>query len=331
MARGDGTIDSAWINDPLRHSVEASSGGRLTVLYDSAGNPNHMHVLPRFRYEDLGFATEFGSGNVSAFEVNGVVKPEIFIGAYQASDVGGLGCSLPRAVPWVNVDYDAVVAACTAKGDGWHSTTVHEWAAIALWCMANGFQPRGNTNRLRAHDAGWECGIDANQSDESLTGTGPATWRHNADHSGIADLVGNAWEWQHLLKLVDGNIVTTYDNDYAAAEADWVAQPQYFDSSLSNTPTLTMGPAGAGYKNTTLDGIAQSADYESSQLLRRLLLEPAGITPQGRMYINTEDERVPCRGGSRSTGGDAGLASVDLTNGRGGRNVSIGFRPAFVA
>ena len=30
--------------------------------------------------------------------------------------------------------------------------------AIQLWCLANGKQPRGNTNNGRAHDAKWETG-----------------------------------------------------------------------------------------------------------------------------------------------------------------------------
>jgi|GEM_PF-4709504 len=132
------------VRDPLRETVEAQSGARATVLYDAAGQPNHMYVLPRLTYADLGLECELGRGNVSAFEVGGVVKSELFIGVYQVSERHGLGCSLSAARPWVDLSYDEASAASAAKGPGWHMMTAHEWAAVAFWCMANGYQPRGN-------------------------------------------------------------------------------------------------------------------------------------------------------------------------------------------
>lgn len=199
------------VRDPLREAVEAQSGARATVLYDAAGHPNHMHVLPRLTYADLGFERQLGHGNVSAFEVGGAVKSEIFIGLYQACKVDGLGCSVPGARPWVDVSYDEAVAAARAKGPGWHMMTAHEWAAIAFWCMANGYQPRGNVAEGSAggryrHETGRGYGNDRHIG---LTGTGPASWRHTDEPMGIADLVGNVLEWNSLIKLVDSEVWTT--------------------------------------------------------------------------------------------------------------------------
>jgi len=328
--------------DPLRMSVEASTGGRMTVLYDANDLPSYMVVIPRFRYEDLGYSTEMGTGTATAFTVGGVDKAEILIGAYQASDDGnGNAVVVPGGNPWVNIDYDASVAACTAKGTGWHLMTAHEWAAVALWCMANGFEPRGNTNHGRAHDATHEVGVrqdgatyppgDSSGIGNTLTGSGPDTWRHDGGSAGIADLVGNVWEWQLGLKLVDGEVFAIADNQYDQAEANWPTTGRFYQNdtgtpTLADSGTTNQTYKSVGWSNTPLDG-----GYTTSQLLRRLLVEPAGVAPQGRLYVRDYGERLPRRGGYRDDGGNAGLAALSLYSDRGVAYSSIGFRPAFVA
>ncbi|MBP4080235.1 hypothetical protein J9897_14085, partial [Aeromonas sp. MrichA-1] len=115
-----------------------------------AGNANAMFVLPRFSYADLGMTADMGTGDVTAFDFgSGSIKSEIFIGAYLASGSGAV--SAPRRDPRISLDHTAARNACSAKGEGWHLMTAHEWAAIALWCMANGYEPIGNTNWGRSH------------------------------------------------------------------------------------------------------------------------------------------------------------------------------------
>jgi len=326
------------IRDALRDAAEAASGGRVTVLYDDHGNPNWMHVLPRCSYEDLGYATEMGSGTCTAFIVNGVEKPEIFIGQYLAS--GAHAQSIAGADPRASINYDNAKAACAAKGQGWHLMTAHEWAAIALLCMANGIEPRGNTNWGRAHDATHETAVrqdggapgDNEGTARTMTGVGPAGWYHTNDHSGIADLVGNVWEWQHGLKFVNGRIICLPDNDFAAPESAWVEQDAYL-SNESGAPTLMNAPGVSNEDSISQawGSLAQAPGYTSSTLLRRLLIEPAGIHPQGRFYIRTAGERFPFRGGDWYHGSGAGLAALNAGNPRSHAGSSIGFRPAFVA
>jgi hypothetical protein len=154
-----------------------------------------------------------------------------------------------------------------------------EWAALSLWCIKNGFQPRGNTDNGRDRDATFETGGRVDGTIPGVTssngrvfgGSGPASWRHNNSFQGIADLVGNLWEWQGGFKAVDGQIYMPNDNDFALAEAQWPAQGVYFDASAgpgdgegatsSGTPILSNGitkysetpnPAGGG-DNRNLD------------------------------------------------------------------------------
>jgi len=325
--------------DSLRTQVEAATGGAATVLYDDQGYPSLMHIIPKFRYEDLGLDATFGTGVATAFLKGNSELSEIFIGQYQAQIHDGRAVSLPGRDPSTYVNYDQARDACTAKGTGWHMMSMHEWAAIALWCHAQGFIPRGNTDWGRAHDAthemgrrqdGGTAGVNDNGAARILAGSGPASWRHDNSMGGIADLVGNVWEWQHGMKLVDGQILVTEDNSWDLAETDWTALDQYI-SNEADVPTLqntaaTVTDAGI---STTWDTLTKASGYTESQLLQRLLISPADVSMQGRLYVNTSGERMPRRGGYWADGSYAGLGALDLTNARSYAYSIIGFRPAF--
>ena len=339
---------SAYIKDASRHAVERASGGRQTVLYDDLGNPSIMNIIPIFRYEDLGYDADMGTGVVSCFDVGtGTNKSEIFIGAFQSSLVGSRAVSLPREDPAISVNFDTAKGYCANKGAGWHLMTMHEWAAISLWCMANGFEPRGNTNYGRAIDRYVELGrrVDGGLPGVSTgtsrvhTGSGPDAWRHNNSPWGISDLVGNVWEWIDGFKLQDGQIIASTFN--TQAEASWVAQAAYFDSTLTNggAPRLSdavvnrLGTIGdnmdSGYMAAAdFKSIAKTGTYVSNQHLKHLLVEPSTVLPKGRVTMRNFGERLPCRGGSIGTG--AGLAALDLRNSRVFNSVDIGFRLAFL-
>lgn len=301
--------------DSLRAQVEAATGGKVTVLYDDKGFPSYMHVIPKFRYEDLGFDTEMGTGVASAFVKGNAELSEIFIGQYQASVFDGRAVSLPGRDPRTSINYDDSKAACEAKGAGWHLMSMHEWAAVALWCKANGVEPRGNTNHGRAHDATHEVarrqdagtpGVTEGTA-RTLTGSGPASWRHDGTLGGIADLVGNIWEWQDGMKTVDGRVFVSADNDYTRSESDWV------DTGVDIVDS-------ANWKDSATAG---------NELTDRLLITHAGIDLQGRLYTNAEGERFPMRGGLWSHGSGAGLGALNTYVSRSSTYSFRGFRPAF--
>lgn len=340
---------SAYIKDVRRHAVERASGGRQTVLYDDLGNPSVMNIIPIFRYEDLGYTADMGTGVATCFDVGtGTNKSEIFIGAFQSSLVGSRAVSLPRTDQATSVNFDTAKTYCANKGAGWHLMTMHEWAAISLWCMANGFEPRGNTNYGRAHDRYVERGrrMDGGLPGDTAgtarvhAGSGPDAWRHNNSPWGISDMVGNVWEWLDGFKLQDGQIIASTFN--AQAEASWAAQAAYFDATLatggapklSNAVVNRLGTIGdnqnAGYSaNEAFNVMTKAGTYVSNQLLKRMLVEPATVLPKGQVYMRNFGERLPYRGGGWNGGSLAGLAALHCYGSRVFTGSNIGFRLAF--
>ena len=340
-------VGGATILDAERYALERATGGRQTIIRDSAGNANAMFVLPRFSYADLGMSADMGTGDVTAFDVGtGSIKGEIFIGAYLASGSGAV--SAPRQDPRTSLDHTAARNACSAKGAGWHLMTAHEWAAIALWCMANGYEPIGNTNWGRSHAKTWMVGDradnrapgDAAGTGRTQTGSMGSEATHTRTLGGIADLVGNVWEWQDGLLLQDGRFkISAYNTQ---AEVDWAFADAFLDAStptggsaiLSNAVNNRLGAIGdnanAGNSaNVEWRAMTKSGSYVSNQAMKRLLLEPAGALPQGRIYMRNFGERLPYRGGGWNNGASAGLAALDLSSSRAVTLAVIGFRPAF--
>ncbi|GAB6276229.1 MAG: hypothetical protein SAMD01599839_07690 [Rectinema sp.] len=243
-------MPATFTKDSMSAAVEAASGGKIKILYDDLGNPSHMVRIPKFNLEDI--SADLGTGPHPAFIVNGVAKSEIWIGAYQASVIDGRAYSLPGQDPKNTIDFDTAKAACVNKGQGWHMMTAWEWAAIALWCLKNKFQPRGNTNYGRSVSLTYETGTRqdglapgvTSGAARILTGSGPNSWRHDNTYAGISDLVGNVSEWNDGLKIIDGKMYFPDDNNFALAEASWPAREAYFDATVG--PGDRTGAAGAG-------------------------------------------------------------------------------------
>lgn len=306
---------SFYIVDQLRAAVEAESGGMQTVIYTAKNQPCVMNVIPRFNMEDIpGFTA--GTGTHPAFIFNGVAKSEIMVAAFQASEIAGEAISRAGLAPSVSINYDQARALCKANGAGWDMMSNWDWAAIALWCMANGFQPRGNTEHGRHHTNRWETGRrqdngipgDSAGVGNILTGSGPNQWRHNNSANGISDLVGNVWEWVTGFKIVDNIAHIQPDN----AE---VAEASYLNTSYA------LGGSGT---------FATRPNAGAPDILKQALIVPNGAAdPDGYFYISATGERLPFRGGSRSGGANAGLGALFLSYARTSASSSIGFRPVF--
>ena len=302
--------------DGLRRSVEAASGGRMTVFYTAKNQPSYFVRIPKFNCEDVASGGQLGTGIHEAFKFGAAQDAEIWVGAYTGAVLNGEGVSQPGIPAGYSINYDNSRAACQACGPGFDLQTHWDWAAIMHWCMANGFEPRGNTNHGRHHDERFETGTrqdngapgDSSGIGNILLGSGPAGWRHDGTMSGISDLVGNVWEWMSGFKAVDGRILLSSDNEIPA-ESAYVDSG--FDISDSN-PWASMDISGA------------------SEVLKRAGIVPKGNNdPTGRLYVNASGERLPYRGGSRYGAGSAGLGALFLNNPRTYSSSFRGFRPRF--
>lgn len=347
------------VPDRLRKTVEAASGGKNTILYTAKGQPCHMVVVPKFTIESIDPA--MGSGTHPAFIVGGVEKAELFIGKFLGLSQNAEMVSVPGVDPVNMINHDAAVALARANGAGWHVMTNVEYAAIALWCWKNGFQPRGNASNGRSSDVATEQGVRSDglvitgagqgSHGRTLTGSGPSGWRHDNTPFGIADLNGNVWEWSPGMRLNNGEVQIIADNNAALAAADLSAGSAEWKAVDGVTGALVApGSANTVKYNTTgtadytlvrnsggsLEGVNNPGGNPVSAaaiaVLKRLGLFPVAASGLGSdgIWISVSGERVPCRGGSWNYGAAAGVFACSLGNARTDVYGTFGARPAFV-
>ncbi|TGZ35381.1 hypothetical protein EQ875_01662 [Photobacterium damselae subsp. damselae] len=303
------------------NAVSNTTGSRMKQILDGNGNYNTMVSIPCFTFDDVGMGDLMGTGVHPAFlRQNGTVIPEVWIGAYTAANKSNNAIVQGGLDPWNYINFDDAKAKCSAMGAGWHMMTAMEWSAVALWCLANGFQPGGNTEYGRNHAKKFQsckrmdskAPNDRTGTPRGLCGTGPDSWRHDGTPFGISDLVGNVWEWIDGFKLVDNKLhVSSFSGQ---PESDWT----------STDIGITSGSGGA-WGSSTLSG--------SNTTLKQMLIEKidATNTLQGNLWHTATGERLPFRGGDWGNGSGCGVGALNLGNERSYRNNNIGFRPAFIA
>lgn len=363
-------MPTIFIKDDLRAGVEAATGGKVTVLYTASGQPSYMNVIPKFNLQDID--ASFTAGVHPAFIVNGVEKSEIFVGTYLGIVKNGELLSLPGVDPTSGQGHDYFVGAARANGPGWHMLTNTEWAALALWCWKNGFQPRGNSNWGKSADSTWETGrrVDggvpgnASGNGRTLTGSGPASWRHDNTPAGITDLSGNMWEWMPGMRIVDGEIQIIANNDAASGATDLSATSAAWKAINATTgaliaPTFTGSIAGGNYVATTANAVrmatsgtanytlvrANGGSFEGMtnpgatpvasaalEVLKRFGIYPIAATGLGSdgFLLDPTSERLLIRGGDMGFGVNAGIFAFALNSLRGTTSGGIGARPAFI-
>ena len=302
---------NAFVPDKLRATVEAASGGQCTVLYSHQGSPSYFFILPAFRMSaiDPAYPDELHP----AFIINGREVTRLFIGQYEAYALRLANryefLSLPGVVPTQFTrsaftspsPFGASVPQTMAQaglesGVGWHLMTNAEWSAVCCWCLASSVNPRGNVVSGKDVTHRHERGVVCDPYGLTLTGSGPNSWRHNARQNGIADLVGNAWEWVPGLRTVDGEYQICRDNDAAT----WSGIPD--DQQWYAVNKFSGALVAPGSPNTvTVDDPLDFADAPAT--LKAHVIVPPEIDLDGGDGV----PRYAARGGDRSSGLDGSL------------------------
>lgn len=351
--------------DDLKLSVEAISGGRNKVLLDDLGMPSIMVPFPKLTYADI---MSGGSQDpLPAFVVDGQEVPVIYESKFQNIVVNDRAYSLPFEDPRVYITFDQSLQMCRNKGEGWHLHSNALWAAIQSWCYKNKTVPHGNSSYGKDSSNPHERGVVTYRYTDSgkqydgrtATGSGPVTWYHNYDSSGIADLCGNVWEWVAGLRLVYGEIqIIPYGNcmksgcNMSATSTEWKAiMPNGTLVAPGTAGTLKYdgetGATGAPRINTAVENKSSNDnDYyfrqfgtlpAKSGVTVPPLMKALGLAPipdyeygNGGFWARPQmAERLPIRGARWGNGSDAGVAALYLVNPRSHSDHNVGFRAAF--
>lgn len=349
----------------LEVAVQLLGGETNKVIYDDVGMPS---IMVRFDKGTNADVITGGSENThAAFSVDGAEKAAFWYSKYQNIRIkcaDGLyrAYSLPLQDPTTGINFDTARGYCENKGNGWHIATNAEWAWIALQCRKNGFMPRGNNNYGKDHSRPDEKGIVTYTYTDNgtlyngrvATGSGPKSWAHNNDASGVWDLNGNVYEWMGGYRTVAGEIqIIPYNN--AANKLN----PQTVDSTLwkaimPDGSLVDPGTAGTlkwdyanskitlateftlqedAYKSTSFNALALADGVTCPEIMKALALFPADSGNHGGDYFymnNGAAERFASRGGSWYGGSIGGVFSLNGSYARSGTSDSVGFRSAFV-
>lgn len=344
--------------DDLKFAVESMGGGNTAIL-DDQGLPSIVVAVPKLKYADI--MAGGTQDTLPAFIVDGEEKDVIYVSKFINVVINSRAYSLANRDPAAYVTFDQANTYAKNKGAGFHLMTNALWGALSAWCYKNQTVPRGNDNYGKSISASWEKGkpsmMDGANPGRTATGSGPVTWYHNYDKSGIADLVGNVWEWCGGMRLVNGEIqiiangnAMKADCNQGATSTEWKAILQ--DGSLAEPGTaatlkydkesasggvrintsVEFPTAGTTSATKTFGSVAPKSGVTVPNMLKALGLAPiADYTyGNGTLYmLNHEAERLPSRGGFWLSATNAGLPALALNSPRTTSSYTIGFRSAF--
>lgn len=268
-------MTTIFVKDALRTAIEAASGGAQTVLYTPRGQPTFVNIIPKANIETLNPALGI-TGVHPAFKSGDKEISQLYIGTYQGSIVNGELLSLPNVDPNArNATLNAAISAAKAIGSTWHVMTNAEFSLMQAIAVNNRFNPHGQITIAGFNSTG-EHGrrLDGKAPGEAgdifiYTGSGPVSFRHDGNFSGISDIVGSLWEQTPGARVVPGGEIQVYGkgNEAAAAGADifstsgtsagWYA----FDATTGKLipATFSGSLAGGDYVPTTVNSVRAKA------------------------------------------------------------------------
>lgn len=234
-----------------------------------------------------------------------------WVGRYQAArntatntaeGAGTTPVSKAGVIPWCSLTFTTAQAQAAAKATGFHLIRNREWANVALWARLHNLYPVGNS--ASGVDGMGVAGTpDPTVSGRCLCGTGPVSWNHNLRTRGIADLVGNVWEWTDGLQLVGGVL--------------WI-----FDASnnlISTGVSPAFGSSGGAFNLLRTDYPNECVPATGSGTV---------IKGSDGFWYTASGTMALIRGGAWSNGSLDGLFAFGVSYAPSGSDSSIGFRLA---
>ncbi|MDD2895477.1 MAG: hypothetical protein PHG81_05595 [Aliarcobacter sp.] len=148
--------------------------------------------------------------------------------------------------------------------------------------------------------------------------------------------IGQYWEWNDGLKLIDGQIIMPNDNDYLLDENEWKSTNLYFDINEDKDIFISDSVKNNGWEfNRKWDELGIKKDVifageKIEQLKKSLVLPYFNLKGKGALWIDNNKERLPLRGGGWLDGSTAGLFALTLNDPRSSVYAAVGFRPAYI-
>lgn len=296
------------------------------VIYDDAGLPSIMVKFTR---------PQDAEKIHPMFIIGGEVYDEIFISKYKNCIIDGKAYSLPMQKAATGITLEEAERACFSKGEGWHLLTAAERGFLTNYCYDNGTLPHGNTNCGKWHgDEEEKC--RTYDGCRMLTGSGPETWLHDHTIFGVDGLCGDIYEWFRGLRLMNGVLQVSKDND-AAMNIDLSESSENWKPLLDGGKEIRLDCTEGEVTFTTCTDI--DADYDGCRWKNVNFdcnqteeLKEIGLyagEPDAYFYADTNGERLPLCGGSWSGASSAGVFGVPLRNPRSNSGGHVGFRSAY--
>ena len=219
------------------------SGGKNSIKWVSDGASTALYwpciVVRRPAKKAVHYLTGAGADIHPAFKAAGTNYDQYWFskypGPYIVSNSKTILLSLPGFDGMSNLltrgqiapSYDTALTYGKAGGNGSHCVTNAEWMEVAISCLRDGFQPRGNNYYGRAYedpDLPEYYGVPAYWSSNSIArcvnGTGPLSWFHDGTPWGIWGMNGNFYSVTAGLRQKGGEIQVIANNDAALDATD---------------------------------------------------------------------------------------------------------------
>ena len=358
--------------------MEILSGGKNTIKWvnDGGDTPKYWPSIVVVRPAQIREFYLSGAGNDihPAFMAGGKTYPKYYMGKYPGPYVVSNGKTIMLSLygfdgmsnmltgAYVHPNYDQAVEYGKNGGNGCHAVTNAEWMEIAMSCLKDGFQPKGNNSYGKDYqdpNSSEYYGVPAywssNRIARVLTGSGPLSWMHDGSPWGVWGMNGNFYNWTTGFRQKAGEIQIIPNNDAALPTADHSDASAAWKAMLADGSIVTPGTADTLKYDATspISIVTTITQRTTSTYINSYFGDITGIAPNlakllgiapaasssnlglDRFYLRNDEsgtysETLSLRGGHWSSGGDAGVFILHLSNVRSSSNSTIGARPAFL-